>query len=56
MTDLCKTPCRFYRVDEEHPTGKCRNKKARGSSSKDCEYFVRRWPIGIQIPELKKPD
>ncbi len=55
MAGLCKTPCRSFREDEDG-TMRCRNPKARTESNKDCKYFVRRWPVGIQIPELKKPD
>jgi len=51
---LCKTPCRSYR-EQDDGTLKCRNPKARGESTTDCKYFTRRWPVGIQVPDLKKP-
>jgi len=54
MVNLCKTPCRSFREDEDG-TLKCRNPKARVETTETCKYFVRRWPIGIQIPKLKKP-
>lgn len=47
------TECRYFRVMNDG-TKKCRNKKASGLRKGKCIYFVRRWPIGIEIPDFKE--
>ena len=46
--------CRYFRILRDG-TKRCRNKKAIGLRRGKCPYFRRRWPFGIQIPDLKEP-